>query len=92
MHNIIIDNCIDLLKLEGANELMKANVVYYYDLLDFSGVNVKQIYPDNAEWNLYYRENSDLKNKFVTNIPVSLYNPSTKSYSFGILTIETLSK
>ena len=43
--SIIIDNCIDLLKLESAQELMTAkdNEKYYYDLLEFSDIYVSQI-------------------------------------------------
>src|SRR3989344_5606509 len=34
--NIIIDNCIDILKLDYAQSIMKENEIYYYDLLEFS--------------------------------------------------------
>ncbi len=92
--NIVTDNCIDLFKLGFARDLMKnpANELYYYDLLEFSEVNITQIYPDMAKWSIYSRKTGNFTNKFVTNVPVSLYNPSSRRYSFGILTIETLIK
>ena len=90
--NIIIDNCIDLLKLESAKNIMKENEIYYFDMLEFSDANITQIYPNEAKWNVYSRKTQDFKNKFVTNIPISLYDPTTRKYGFGVLTIETLTK
>lgn len=90
--NIIIDNCIDILKLDSAQGIMNENELYYYDLLEFSEVSIFEIYPNKAEWTLYSRKTDDFTNKFVTNVPVSLYNPMTRRHGFGVLTIETISK
>ena len=90
--NIIIDNCIDILKLDSAQALMVENEVYYYDLLEFSDVNIVQIYPNEAKWNLYSRKTQDFKSKFVTNVPISIYDPAARRHGFGILTIETFLK
>lgn len=90
--NVIKDNCIDILKLESAPSIMQGNELYYYDLLEFSDVNITQIYPTEAKWVLYSRKTKDFKNKFLTNVPISLYDPITRKHGFGILTIETLSK
>lgn len=90
--NIIIDNCIDVLKLDSAQSIMKENELYYYDLLEFSDINIIQIYPNSSRWNLYSRKTEDFRSRFVTNVPISLYNPVARKHGFGILTIETLSK
>ncbi|MBI2102126.1 hypothetical protein HYT53_05955 [Candidatus Woesearchaeota archaeon] len=90
--NIVKDNCIDILKLDAAQSLMKENEVYYYDLLQFSDVGISQIYPAETKWEIYSRSLEGFKSKFVTNIPVALYNPSTRRYGFGVLAIETFSK
>lgn len=90
--NIIIDNCIDILKLDSAQSIMKENEIYYYDLLEFSDVSISQIYPNEAKWNLYSRKIEDFNSKFVTNVPISLYDPTTRKHGFGVLTIETLFK
>ena len=90
--NIIIDNCVDILKLKSAQGIMRENELYYYDMLEFSEINISQIYPDEAEWGVYSRKTEDFTNKFVTNVPVSLYDPITRKHGFGILTIETMSK
>ena len=90
-----IKNCIDVLKLESAADIIKRkeNEVYYYDLLEFSKITLTQVYPLNpliSDLEIYNREN--FENKFLTNVPISLYNAITKKYAFGILTIETTSK
>lgn len=90
--NIVTENCIDMLKLDFAKEVMKENEIYYYDLLEFSDISIKKIYPNEAKWSIYTRRIDDFKNKFVTNIPISLFDPVTGEHSFGVLTIETLTK
>ena len=90
--NIITDNCIDILKLDSANSLMKENEVYYYDMLEFSDITISQIYPNEAKWSIYSRKSENLENKLITNVPISLYNPSTKRHGFGVLTVETWTK
>ena len=90
--NVIADNCIDILKLKSAQDIMSQNEIYYYDLLEYSNISISQIYPSQATWNVYSRKIEDFTNKFVTNVPVSLYDPATRKYGFGVLTIETLSK
>lgn len=91
-NNIVIDNCIDMLKLESAQNIMKENEIYYYDLLEFSDVSVSQIYPEESKWGIYSRKIEGFKNKFVTNVPISLYDPATRKHRFAVLTIEMLSK
>ena len=90
--NIITDNCIDILKLDSANSLMKENEVYYYDMLEFSDITIKQIYPSEAKWNVYSRKSEEMENKLVTNIPISLHDANTRRYGFGVLTVETWTK
>ena len=92
--NVIKENCIDILKLNNAENLMSGNEVYYYDLFEFSNIIVSEIKPDGTSGepsNIYLRTLDKFKNKFVTNVPISLYNPTTKRNSFGLLTIETYS-
>ena len=90
--NIIIDNCIDVLKLESANNIMRTNELYYYDLFEYSEINITEIYPSEAKWNVYSRKTGEFNSKFVTNVPVSLYDPAARKYGFGVMTIETLLK
>lgn len=90
--NIIIDNCIDLLKLDAARDTIKQNELYYFDILEFSDINIIQIYPNEDKWNIYSRKTEEFKSKFITNVPISLYDSTTRKHGFGVLTIETLSK
>ena len=90
--NVVKDNCIDVLKLKSAQEIMSGNEIYYYDLLEYGNVSISQIYPAEEKWMLYSRKLDTFRSKFVTNVPVSLYDPATRKYGFGVLTIETLSK
>lgn len=90
--NIIVSNCIDALKLVHAKNIMNQNEVYYYDILGFSNVTIFQIYPTEARWDLYSKRTESFKSAFVTNVPITLYNPVTRDSGFGILTIKTLSK
>ncbi len=92
---VIKDNCIDILKLEAADDIIESNEIYYYDLLEFSEINITQEYT-SAEvipnWTVYSRKIAKPSSSFITYVPVSLYNPMLKTYGFGILSIETQSK
>ena len=88
-YNIISDNCVDVFKLNIAQSAIKENELYYYDLLEFSNITITQIYPDEAKWGIYSRKTEDARSKFVTNVPISLYDPVARKHGFCILTIET---
>ena len=90
--NVIKDNCADILKLDAAKQAINANEVYYYDLLEYGNITISQIYPTEQSWVIYSRKLDGYKNKFVTNVPISLYDPSTRKNGFGIISIESLSK
>lgn len=90
--NIVSDNCIDMLKLDTAQKVMRDNQLYYYDLLEFTDISILEIYPGNSTWKLYSRRIEDFSSKYITNIPISLYDPAIRQNRFGILTVETMSK
>ena len=97
MENIITDSCVDILKLDAAERVMNESSFYYYDLLEFSEVNITLVYPlasgtAKSRWTIYSRKGESFKNSFITNVPVSLFNPVTRTNNFGILTIETMSR
>lgn len=91
-----ITGCIDILKISAAQDVIGKNSRYYYDLFEFSNITMRQIYPTDNYWIIYSRSTSNFtknfENKFVTNVPISLYNPITRRYGFGVLTVETLLK
>ncbi|MAE42761.1 hypothetical protein CMO93_03245 [Candidatus Woesearchaeota archaeon] len=87
--NIVSDNCIDLLKLEAASEIIvkPENEIFYYDRLLFSKITVNEIYPDEKEWSLYDKSLDEFSNKIVTNIPISLFDPVNNKNAFGVMTV-----
>ena len=91
-NNIVKEHCIDILKLEFSQQIMAANQIYYYDLFGFTSVNISQIYPEKKSWMVYSRMPQGYKNKYVTHVPVSVYDPAKKTYGFGIIAIFLISK
>lgn len=88
--SLVKENCIDILKLESAITEMGNNKEYYYDLFEFSVVDIARIYPYGKKWPpVYSNRPNDFRSSFNTSVPVSLYDPVAKSYGFGIITIET---
>ena len=49
---------------------------------------VKEIYPDNHEWDLYNRPLDKFSDKITTNIPISLFDRIENKNSFGIMAVE----
>ena len=86
------ENCFDTLKLEVAEETIPDNDIYYFDIFEFGKIDVKEIYPGDESWELYSKPSDDYKSNFSTNIPVSLFDPTAKKYSFGVLSIETVTR
>jgi hypothetical protein len=101
-----IDNCIDLLKLNHADEIFKGHVEdYYFNLFSYSKINITRVYPTHGEWILYEKEKTKIvdgievpnwKNRELSHFVISLRDEieseSRKGkFSFGILTIEVYS-
>ncbi len=88
-NNIVTDNCFDILKLDAMSSALKADnnlQVTYYDYFESSKLLVKQLYPANKEWVLYQRTVNNTGSLF-TPLPISLYDPITKRYNFGVLEV-----
>ena len=91
-NNIVDDNCIDILKLDAASNIIKNNEAYYYNKLFFSTATIKEIYPDYRNWAVYNRTISDYKSKITTNVPIALFDPTLKKYHFGVMTIDVFDR
>ena len=89
------DNCVDLLKVEAASEIMQnaENKEFYFDKFGFSRITIKQIYPEIKDIAVIY-DNSieDYSYKDVSNIPVSLFDPIKNEYYFGVIALGIFSK
>lgn len=63
---------------------------YYFDLLRNSKITVTEIYPSHTKtpgvdyWELY-NNTGESRTTDAISVPVSLYNPLTKTYAFGIM-------
>ena len=90
--NSIREDCIDLIKLDSAKVIINANQLFYHDILEFSNVTITQVYPTSARWELYSAIPKGYKEKFITNVPVRIYDEEIDKDRFGILTVETFSK
>ena len=90
--NVRVDDCIDILKLEAASGLLEDNNIYYYDIFEFSTIWVEEIFPETNKWPIYNNTLPEYKNKISTFIPISLFNPTSKKYDFGILAVEVYTK
>ncbi|MBS3102043.1 hypothetical protein J4458_01185 [Candidatus Woesearchaeota archaeon] len=90
--NIVTDNCIDIMKLDAASGIIRRNEIFYYDMLLFSNITLKEIYPEERQWDLYDRSLGNFTSKLSTNVPIALFNPITKKYSFGVMEVSTFTK
>ena len=84
-------NCIDELKIAPASLQMISNQLFYFDMLGYSEINISIIYPNFVKYSLYSNKPDSFSNKYKTSIPVSVYDPIQKQYSFGVISIETYS-
>lgn len=94
-NKVITDNCIDILKLQAAINVINSNEIHYYDLLEFGEIKITEEYPSSAsapKWVLYSRKISKPSSSFLTFVPISLYDPAADTYGFGVLSIETQSR
>ena len=89
-----IKDCIDTLKADAAAEVITAHPEYYFKLFGYSSIIIQEIYPNPQERILYEKTRdgqppTEETQKARTPIPVSLYDPVTGTYAFGVLTIDS---
>jgi uncharacterized protein (UPF0333 family) len=90
--NVVRSDCIDILKLNAAADIIRQNQIYYYDRLGFSKVLVNELYPKNRNWILYDKSLVKFKDKITTHLPISIFDPKEKEYSFGIMQVDVYIK
>ncbi|MBU0665815.1 MAG: hypothetical protein ABIC91_01360 [Nanoarchaeota archaeon] len=90
-------NCIDLLKINALEEIItsssasggdKTAFYYYREIFGRGKIMIREIGLDGTinEWILYKTDNESLSQNTIFS-PVSIYNPSTNTKSFGMLII-----
>lgn len=86
-NNIIESNCIDILKLENAVEVV--NTTTYFDLFSYSRITVQQKYPlPYTNWTLYEKKPVNVTEVRPTYFPISLFDPKTQYYYFGVMIVD----
>ena len=98
-NNFIVDDCFDILKVEALTEIISnppnndIKNKYYFDIFGFSSITIKQVYPlPVANWIIYEKTTEETKAKSSIKIPVSLYDPNSRAYNFGVLTVDVYRK
>lgn len=86
--NIVATDCIDIWKLDAAADIMGQNQIYYHDRLGFSKVVIDEIYPDSNSWVLYDRSLDKFQDKITSHLPISIFHPEEKKYSFGVMEVD----
>ncbi|MBW2979890.1 hypothetical protein KY360_00555 [Candidatus Woesearchaeota archaeon] len=93
--NNVEGNCIDILKLSGASEVMQTNYLYYFDILGYSEITIDHIYPPGGKnYTVYSNIPLDYEDRLANYIPISIKNPGpvNKGYGFAIMNVMMYSK
>ncbi len=100
------DNCLDVLKLRHAGEIIQVHASeYYFQLFSFADITVYQLYPFSVNYTLYHREKTrelengtiipDWERKEPTFFVVSLRDETagghSPSYGYGYVAVEAYS-
>lgn len=92
-NNIVDESCVDRLKATAMKALInnpdESVKTSYFDIFGSSTISIIQIYPSPSAFEmpilLYDFKPATFSSKLNTSIPISIYNPLTKSYAFGIM-------
>jgi len=85
--NIVGDACFDAFKIIALKDIIEDNYGYYFDLFGFSKITVEQIYPLGKKW-VIYNKSSGKSSKSSLQIPVLIYNASSRENYFGVLNVD----
>ncbi|MFW6046923.1 MAG: hypothetical protein ACOCP4_03945 [Candidatus Woesearchaeota archaeon] len=86
--------CIDKLKLESFKEKsedeMEDFILYYDDLIGNSKITLDVIYPEDEDspYEISDNLNENSSQIYMTQVHVSLYDPTDSSYSYAVLEVE----
>ncbi|MBU1705020.1 MAG: hypothetical protein KJ922_06675 [Nanoarchaeota archaeon] len=90
--NVRREDCVDLLKLDKASQLMRQNYLYYYDTFQFANVSIHEIFPNDRVWVLYENVPTDWQDKLSTIIPTALRASKTRDTFFGLVVVDVYSR
>jgi hypothetical protein len=81
-------SCVDLLKLDALKKIHDsggASTLAYQSMFPRTKITVKQLYPTEAEWDIYGKELETDETNF--HIPVSIHDAVTDKYNFGYMEV-----
>ncbi len=80
-------NCFDMQKIEGFKALSsELKNQYYFDVFGYATINITEIYPGNSSWVIYSNRKGTARER--VQVPISLFNSTSKRNSFGVLTVD----
>ena len=88
-NNVQEEHCFDKFKINAAKLLLldPHNEDYYFRLLGYSTIKVKSIYPNMLNIEIYNKPKPEFKNNDTFSIPLSIYEPDTDTYNYGVLEV-----
>lgn len=82
------DNCIDLMKLRHANEIMQDHAQdYYFDMMSYATITVTELFPEEKTFVLYDQPKPNYTKKEPTYFVVSLRDDVRQKYGFGYVKV-----
>ncbi len=79
--------CFDIHKAQAMSQLDKPD--YYQELFLNAKITLKEIYPEEAEYVLYWDNASNLtQSSYPALLPVTIYNSTSDRKAFGLLVVE----
>src|SRR3989338_5073296 len=70
-NNVVKEKCVDLLKVQastGAVGVISSKPQDYFDILGFSEIKIRQVYPTSSEWIIYDNQLTDSTSKLMTEV------------------------
>ena len=90
---VVKDNCIDLLNVATALDVITLNEIHYFDMFSFSRISIEEVYPDTEEIAILYdRSLESYSSKEVIHLPILLFDSLNDENSFGVIVVEVFSK
>lgn len=93
--NVVKSDCVDIMKLNTAAQVMLDNEFHYHSKLGFSEITITQVYPDTEEsWQIYDRglDVDAYRDIITTHMPVTLFDPSTDNKAFGVMEVRVYTR
>ena len=89
--NVRTESCIDRIKMETAMTIINESITYYYPYFGYSEIIVSEIYPDKLSWVLY-NNSLESASKISSQIPIAIYDGTTKSHYYGVMEVNYYEK